>query len=361
MNQALKGLRSLFTKDNTIRVPRDTHLSDRLFKYALRFNAWLILAMLLAMFLFLLELSWPTLREFGFSFFVKNTWNPPLDEYGALAFIYGTLGTSFIALLLSVPFSLGVALFLTELAPKSIAKIVGFFVEMLAAIPSVIYGLWGIFILAPIMQNTVQPTLIGLLGPETLSGKIIGSLLTALFYPVAFVYSLVAENAPSIDAMFDHFKNTFGGPAFGVGMLSAGIILSIMITPTITSITREVFLTIPKGNREAALGLGATRWEAIRISVLKASRPGVIGAVILGLGRALGETMAVTMVIGNRNEIDSSILAPAQSMASVIANEYPEAFDLQLSSLAAVGLALFIISLLINTAARLIVWSMDRK
>ncbi len=337
----------------------DSHYSDRIFYFSLRLVSIAVLLMLLAMFLYLVKLSWPTLQQFGLGFVFTNIWNPPVDQYGALAFIYGTLGTSLIALVIAGPLSVGVALFLSELAPSWLSRLVGFLVEMLAAVPSVIYGLWGIFILAPLMQHNFQPFLISILGPETFLGKATGVLLTALFYPLAFLYSLFSEESASIDAIYAHFKSSFSGPSFGVGMLTAGIILAIMITPTITSICKEVFMAIPKSYREAALALGATRWESLRIAVLKASRTGILGALILGLGRALGETMAVTMVIGNRNEIDPSILAPAQSMASVIANEYPEAFDLQLSSLAAVGLVLFIMSLLLNGFARLIVWRVE--
>jgi phosphate transport system permease protein len=209
-----------------------------------------------------------------------------------------------------------VALFLGEVAPKRVAYPIGILVEMLAAIPSVIYGLWGIFVLAPILRTTVEPFL----------GKTLGML------PL------------------------FQGAPFGVGMLSAGIILAIMITPTISAISREVFRTIPLAQREAARALGATRWETTRLAVLESSRLGIYGAITLGLGRALGETMAVTMVIGNRNEISTSLFAPAQTMASVIANEYSEATsDIHLSALAAVGLTLFGVSLLINIVARILV------
>jgi len=240
-----------------------------------------------------------------------------MDEFGALVFIYGTVVSSFLAILLSTPVSIGVALFISELAPKKVASIIGFLVEMLAAIPSVVYGLWGIFVLAPFLRVHLQPFL----------GEELG------FLPL------------------------FQGPPFGVGMLAAGIILAVMVTPTISSICREVFKAIPLAQREAALALGATRWESIRMGVLKNSKSGIMGAVILGLGRALGETMAVTMVIGNRNEISASLFAPAQTMASAIANEYAEASSsLHLQALTGLGLTLLIVSLSINSVARFWIW-----
>jgi phosphate transport system permease protein len=265
----------------------------------------------------LVRLSWPTFAASGFSFFTLSEWNPATEEFGALAFVYGTAISSILALLLAVPVSVGVALFLTELSPPFFASVVGFLVEMLAAIPSVVYGLWGVFVLAPWLRGTLQPWLAAKLG----------------FLPL------------------------FQGTPYGIGMLAAGIILGIMITPTIAAVSREVFRAIPNHQREAALALGATRWEMIRVAVLASSRPGLLGAIILGLGRALGETMAVTMVIGNRPAISASLFAPAQTMASVIANEYSEATsDMHLAALAAVGLALFAVSFAINALARGIVW-----
>lgn len=270
----------------------------------------------------LLWLSLPALRTFGAGFFVASEWNPVSQEFGAATFVYGTVVSSLLALVLAVPVSIGVALFLNELAPRGVATAVGFLVEMLAAIPSVIYGLWGIFVLAPWLRSDVQPWL----------GKHLGIL------PL------------------------FQGPPYGVGMLAAGVILAIMITPTISAICREVFRAVPLAQREAALALGATRWEMMRISVLKAARSGIVGAVILGLGRAMGETMAVTMVIGNRPEISASLFSPAQTMASVIANEYAEASEtVHLAALASVGLALFVVSFVINSAARIIVWRFERQ
>lgn len=239
-----------------------------------------------------------------------------------MAFIWGTLVSSFIALAISVPVSVGAALFLTELSPRFLKEPIGFLVEMLAAIPSVVYGIWGVFVLAPVVRDFLQPPLVKVFG----------------------------------------FLPFFQGPPFGIGMLSAGIILAIMITPTITAITREVFRSIPDVLREGALALGATRWEMIKLAVLKTGTSGIIGAIILGLGRALGETMAVTMVIGNKAHISLSVFEPAATMASVIANEYAEANgDLHLSSLAAVGFALFFVSLVVNSFARFIIWRVERK
>lgn len=272
-----------------------------------------VLALIVA---YLIHLSWPAVKEFGFSFLTSTEWDPVAEKYGSGAFIYGTVVSSFLALVISVPLSMSVALVLNELAPKKVAEVIGFMVEMLAAIPSVVFGLWGIFFLAPLLRLYVQPFL----------GQHFG-----------FIF-------------------LFQGPPYGVGMLAAGIILSIMITPTITAICREVFRGVPLHHREAALALGATRWEMIRLAVVKSSWSGVFGAIILGLGRALGETMAVTMLIGNRNEISSSLFAPAQTMASAIANEYAEAgSQLHVSSLAFVGLALFLVSLIVNSLARMVI------
>lgn len=322
--------------------------------------------LLLASIVFLLvQLSLPIFKSVGASFFVINDWNPPLDIFGALPFIYGTLVSSLLALLIAAPISIGVALFLTELAPKSIARVVGFLVEMLAAIPSIVYGLWGIFILAPFMQQTVQPALTDHLGPGTLFASVMGQIFTALFYPVVLIINLFRQDDWSLnrtaETCMSVAQSLFAGPNYGVGMFTAALIISIMITPTIASISRDVFKTVSPGIREASLALGATRWEMIKMAVLRTARSGIIGAMILGLGRALGETMAVAMVIGNRNEIKASIMAPAQTMASVIANEYNEASGLHMSALAAVGLALFFVSLGVNSVARFIIWNVERN
>ncbi len=263
-------------------------------------------------------LSW---HAFGWKFFGQSDWNPVEDQYGALPFIYGTLVSSLLALLIAVPLSLGVAVFITEMCPVGLRGILSFTTELLAAIPSVVYGLWAIFVLVPVIREYVEPFLAKTLGWTTL----------------------------------------FSGPPYGIGMLAAGVILAIMIIPIISSITREVLTVVPQHQREAALALGATRWEMIRMGVLRNARAGIMGAIILGLGRALGETMAVTMVIGNRPEIAKSLFAPGYTMASVLANEFTEATgDLYLSALIEIGLALFLVTIVVNALARLMVWSVTR-
>ena len=264
----------------------------------------------------------PAIQKFGLRFLFTSTWNPVKETFGALPFIYGTIVSSALALLIAVPVSLGIAIYLSELAPQCIRQPLSFLIELLAAIPSVVYGLWGIFVLSPFLRVYIQPVLVKYLG----------------FLPV------------------------FQGEFYGVGMLTAGIILSIMIIPTISSVSREILLTVPSTQREAALALGATPWETIRLAVLKYGRTGIWGAVILGLGRALGETMAVTMVIGNRPQISASLFAPAYTMASVIANEFTEATgNLYLSALVEIGLVLFFVTLIINVAARALIWKMSGK
>jgi phosphate transport system permease protein len=262
-----------------------------------------------------------SLHEFGLGFFVGSAWDPVMGEFGALPFIYGTLVSSFLALILAVPLAIGVAIYVTEMCPRALRGVISFLTELLAAIPSVVYGLWAIFILAPILRDYIEPVL----------GKTLG------------------------------WTGLFTGPQYGLGMLAAGVILAIMIVPIISSITREVLVAVPQNQREATLALGATRWEMIRMGVLRNARAGILGAVILGLGRAIGETMAVTMIIGNRAEIAKSLFAPGYTMASVIANEFSEATgDLYLSALVEIGLALLIVTLIVNTAARLLVWSITR-
>jgi len=262
-----------------------------------------------------------SIREFGFHFLISRQWNPIKGEFGALPFIYGTIVSSLIALLISVPFSLGIAVFLVEQAPHYIARPVGFLVELLAAIPSVVYGLWGIFVLAPFLRSYVEPPL----------AKAFGKL------PL------------------------FQGSITGIGLLTRGIILAIMITPIISAVGRDVLAAVPGSQREAALALGATKWEMIRV-VLVNGAPGIAGAVILGLGRALGETMAVTMVIGNRPEISASLFEPSYTIASAIANEFTEATqDLYLSALVELGLILFLVTFIVNAIARLLVWNVTRK
>jgi phosphate transport system permease protein len=263
-------------------------------------------------------LSW---HAFGFKFFSGSDWDPVNEQFGALPFIYGTLVSSLLALIIAVPLSIGVAVFTTEMCPSVLRGPLSFFVELLAAIPSVIYGLWAIFVLIPILSHHVQPFLAKTLG----------------------------------------WTGLFEGPPFGYSMLAAGIILAIMIVPIISSITREVLMVVPQHQREAALALGATRWEMIRIGVLRNARAGIMGGVILGLGRALGETMAVTMVIGNRPQIVKSLFAPGYTMASVLANEFSEATgNVYLSALIEIGLALFLVTIVVNALARLLVWTVTR-
>ena len=260
--------------------------------------------------------------KFGFGFITESTWDPVRGQFGAFPLIFGTLLSSVIALVIAIPLSLGVAIYLTEFAPKSIRQPIAFVIQLLAAIPSVVYGLWGIFVLIPLLKHTLFPFLRGTLG----------------------------------------FLPFFQGPIYGPSMLAASIILAIMVMPYVMSVSREVLLAVPNSQREAALALGATRWEAVTSSVLPYARSGIIGAVILGLGRALGETMAVTMLIGNRHEIAASLFAPGYTMAAAIANEFSEAVtDLHLSALAYVSFLLFVITVLVNAGARLLIWRVARR
>lgn len=264
------------------------------------------------------SLSW---HAFGWKFFFRGEWDPVNEQFGAWPFVYGTIVSSVLALILAVPLALGVAVFITEMSPRWLKGPLAFTTELLAAIPSVIYGLWAIFVLVPLLRLYLEPFL----------GRYFG--WTGLF-----------EGAP-----------------YGIGMLAAGIILAIMVVPIVSSITREVMTAVPQQQREAVLALGATRWEMIRTGVLRNARAGILGAVILGLGRALGETMAVTMVIGNRPEIAKSLFAPGYTMASVIANEFSEATsDTYLSALVEVGLALFLVTIIVNILAQVLVWSVTR-
>jgi phosphate transport system permease protein len=262
-----------------------------------------------------------SLTQFGFSFFVRSAWDPVSGDFGALPFIFGTLATSLLALATAVPLALGVAIFLSELCPQKLRAPISFVTELLAAIPSVVYGLWAVFVLVPVMRDQLGPLLVKYLG----------------------------------------WTGFFDGANFGVGLLTASIILAIMILPIISSITRDIMLAVPNSQREAVLALGATRWEMIRTGVLRNARIGIVGAVILGLGRALGETMAVTMVIGNHPDISKSLFAPANTLASVIAGEFSEATgDMYLSALIEIGLALFIVTIIVNAIARALVWAVTR-
>jgi phosphate transport system permease protein len=289
---------------------------------------WLMLLCALSIFgivaLIAGELIWRsqlTIAKFGIKFFFDSAWDPVNNNFGAWPFIYGTLVSSFLGLLIAVPLAVGVAVFLTEMCPVSLRGILSFLTELLAAIPSVVYGLWAVFVLVPLLRVHINPILISVFG----------------------------------------WTGLFSGPNYGIGMMAAGVILAIMILPIISSLTREVMTAVPHSQREAVLALGATRWEMIRMGVLRNARIGIVGAIILGLGRALGETIAVTMVIGNRPEIAKSLLAPGYSMASVIANEFSEASDnVYLSALIEIGLALFIVTIIVNACARLLVWAVTR-
>jgi phosphate transport system permease protein len=295
---------------------RGVPLGDRAFAGVVTLFGLTVLAIPAMMVLELFRASRLSLARFGASFLTSSTWDPVHQEFGALPFIYGTVVSSLLALVLAVPVSLGLAIFLSDLAPIRVRKPLGFIVELLAAIPSVIYGFWGIFVLVPFLRETVEPFLIERFG----------------FLPL------------------------FEGPPLGFGILAAGVILAIMIVPTITSIAREVLQAVPQTHREAAIGLGATPWDTIRHAVLPAARSGIVGAVILGLNRALGETMAVTMVIGNRPKVSASLLAPAYTMASVIANEFAEAdSDTYLSALSELALLLLAVALVMNLLARWLV------
>lgn len=264
--------------------------------------------------------AWPSLRAFGFDFLVSGTWDPVAEQFGAGPMIVGTLYSSFVALVLAVPLAVGVAIFLTEFAPRWLRRPVGTLVELLAAIPSVVYGLWGIFVLIPLLR---------------------------------------AYAIPPLQALFG-WSPFFSGTFYGNSMLAAGVILAIMILPYISSVAREVLAAVPSSQREAALALGATRWEAVWSAVLPYARPGLVGAVVLGLGRALGETMAVVMVIGNRHDLSLSLVEPGYTMAAVIANEFNEAAGLQRAALFEVGLVLFGVTVAVNALARFLVWRVAR-
>ena len=297
------------------------NLGDALFRLLLLGAATLILVIVVGMIIALAFESKLSLSQFGFGFLRSSDWNPVSSQFGALAFIYGTVVSSLIALIISVPLSLGIAIFLVEQAPPRVARPITFLVELLAAIPSVVYGLWGIFVLAPFLRVQVEPPLQKWLG----------------WLPL------------------------FQGSITGIGLLTGGIILAIMVTPIISSVVRDVLAAVPGSQREAALALGATKWETTRV-VLANGAPGIAGAVILGLGRAIGETMAVTMVIGNRAHISLSLFEPSYTIASAIANEFTEATqDLYLSALVELGLILFLVTFVVNAIARILVWSVTRK
>jgi phosphate transport system permease protein len=308
------------------RTLRRFRRDDRIFKVVTQISAITVLALLAGVMIALLHGSLLTWQTFGFDFLITEKWNPVTEKFGALAPIYGTLVTSAIAMLIGVPVSIGIAIFLTEICPERLRRSIGIAIELLAGIPSIIYGIWGLFVFAPWFQATVQPFLI-----DTFA------------------------NVPIMNQLF-------AGPPYGIGMLTAGLILAIMVLPFITSITREVFETVPPVLKEAAYGIGCTRWEVMRRVVIPYTRVGIIGGVMLGLGRALGETMAVTFVIGNAHKIFPSLLAPGTTISAAIANEFTEAVgDLYTSSLIALGLILFFITFIVLAIARLMLMRIAMK
>src|SRR6202158_2527096 len=317
------------TKVTSVSVPRVAPLlqvsggegPDRIFRSVMTACGLAVVAVLALIVYELVTGSALSWHAFGFKFFAGSDWDPVSERFGALPFIYGTLVSSLLALIIAVPLAVGVAVFTTEMCPAALRGSLSFFVELLAAIPSVIYGLWAMFVLVPLLSGYLQPFLAKTLG----------------------------------------WTGLFEGPPIGYSMLAAGIILAIMIVPIVSSITREVLMVVPQHQREAVLALGATRWEMIRIGVLRNARAGIVGGIILGLGRALGETMAVTMVIGNSPDISRSLFAPGYTMASVLANEFTEATgNMHLSALVEIGLALFLVTIVVNTLARLLVWTVTR-
>jgi phosphate transport system permease protein len=308
------------------RVLDRLRLGDLAFRHLTRAAAVFVLLLLSGVIIALVQGSLLALQTFGFSFLTTDRWNPVTENFGALAPIYGTLVTSFIAMLIAVPVGLMIAFFLTELCPQWLRRPIGIAIELLAGIPSIIYGIWGLFIFAPFLQETLQPFLISTLG-----------------------------NVPGIAPLFT-------GPPYGIGMLTAGLILAIMVLPFVTSISRDVFDAVPPVLKEAAYGVGCTTWEVVRYVVLPYARVGVIGGVMLGLGRALGETMAVTFVIGNAHRVSASLLAPATTISASIANEFTEAVgDLYTSALIALGLILFVITFIVLAAARYMLMRIERR
>jgi phosphate transport system permease protein len=301
-------------------------LGDTAFRLLTKTAAIGVLIILGGVMFSLIDGSLPALRAFGLDFLFEQRWNPVTEKFGALAPIYGTLVTSLIAMLIAVPVGLLIAVFLTELCPMWLRRPIGIAIELLAGIPSIIYGIWGLFVFAPFLQDTLQPFLIATFG-----------------------------DIPVLSALF-------AGPPYGIGVLTAGLILAIMVLPFITSISRDVFDAVPPVLKEAAYGVGCTTWEVVRNVVIPYTRVGVIGGIMLGLGRALGETMAVTFVIGNAHKISASILAPGTTISATIANEFTEAVgDLYTSSLIALGLILFVITFIVLAAARYMLLRIERR
>ena len=301
-----------------------TEIGDRVYSWSIAGFASLVPLLVLVIFIAVGAAAWPALREFGFSFVTSSDWDPVAKHFGAAPAIYGTIVSSIIALIIATPLALGVAIFLTEFAPSWLKQPVAFTVDLLAAVPSVIYGVWGMFVLVPVLRQHLMPFL--------------------------------------RDTLHLGVLPLFSGVAYGPSMLAAGLILAIMCLPYISAVTREVLNAVPRSQKEAALALGATRWEVIRDAIVPYARSGIIGGIMLGLGRALGETMAVTMLIGNRHEISASLFAPGYTMASLIANEFSEATgDLHLSALMAVGFVLLLVTFVVNAIARWLVWQTARE
>lgn len=307
-------------------VLRRLRTNDIAFRMLTRLAAIAVLVLLSGTILSLVLGSAPAFSKFGLGFFVTEVWNPVTEEFGALAPIYGTLVTSFIAMLIAVPVGIMIAFFLTELCPMVLRRPIAIAIELLAGIPSIIYGIWGLFVFAPFVQKYIQPGLID-----------------------------TFENVPALNLLFE-------GPPYGIGMLTAGFILAIMVLPFITAISRDVFDGVPAVLKEATYGLGCTTWEVFKHVILPYTRVGVMGGVMLGLGRALGETMAVTFVIGNAHKVSASILAPGTTISASIANEFTEAVgDLYTSSLIALGLILFFITFIVLAIARYMLLRLQQK
>ncbi|MEA2765235.1 MAG: phosphate transport system permease protein [Gemmatimonadaceae bacterium] len=301
----------------------ETAIGDRIYEIVTTACALVVPALVIAIAIAIFAAAWPAFSKLGLSLVTSSDWDVGAGKFGAAPAIFGTLVSSTVALVIATPLAVGVAIFLSEFSPTWLRQPIGFLVDLLAAVPSVVYGLWGIFVLLPLLREQVMPFL--------------------------------------RDRMHLGATPFFSGPAYGPSMLAAGIVLAIMALPYISAVSREVLMAVPRSQREAALALGATRWEMIRDAVIPYARSGIIGGIMLGLGRALGETMAVTMVIGNRPEISASLFAPGYTMASLIANEFSEATsDLHLSALMAVGAILFVITLIVNAVARWLVWQVSR-
>jgi len=310
---------------NRARVLRGFRRTDATFRVTTLAAAIAVLVLLGGVIFALVEGSLPAFKAFGLSFFVSQSWNPVKDRFGGLPAIYGTLVSSLIAMLIAVPVGIGIAIFLTELCPRVLRRPIGIAVELLAGVPSIIYGIWGLYVFAPFLQKTVQPALIS-----------------------------TFEHVPVLSALF-------AGPPYGIGVLTAGLVLSIMVIPFVSAVCRDVFETVPSVMKEAAYGLGCTTWEVVRQVVIPYTRVGIIGGVMLGLGRALGETMAVTFVIGNAHKVHASLIQPGTTISATIANEFTEAVgDIYTSSLIALGLILFIITFIVLAIAQFMLSRLER-